>query len=79
MQPNPDPHSELEALHARSQALEATLIMLKYLEGANDALRRVSMLNMDYATRLPEGYLERFNEIILAFSPPKDLPHAKTS
>ena len=74
-QPNEKMMGELERLLTLNHEQEKILQMLKYLEGANDALRAVSMLNLDYTTRLPEGYLERFNHIILQFAPPKEIPH----
>ena len=72
-QPNEKMMGELERLLTLNQEQEKVLQMLKYLEGANDALRAVSMLNLDYTTRLPEGYLEQFNRIILQFAPPKEV------
>lgn len=74
-QPNEEMMGELERLLTLNHEQEKVLQMLKYLEGANDALRAVSMLNFDYTTRLPEGYLEQFNRIILQFAPPKEVPH----
>ena len=72
-QPNERMMGELERLLNLNHEQEKVLQMLKYLEGANDALRAVSMLNLDYTTRLPEGYLEQFNRIILQFAPPKEV------